>query len=183
MQEIWKDITGFEGCYQISNFGNVRRLDTKILFKGTLSIRKGREIKTTLNSDKYPTVVLCWKSLRKTHSVHRLVAMGFIPNPENLPQVNHKDGNKQHNHFNNLEWISPGGNQRHAYEMGLKSHSENSGMAKLTDEDVIAIKILLKKERVGSDNSVYKQIGEAFGVTPTTIKWIDKGRTWARITV
>jgi hypothetical protein len=183
MQEIWKDIKNFEGCYQVSNFGNIRRLDTLIPFKGTLSIKKGKVLKTTKNSKGYLTIVLCWKSYRKTYSVHRLVALTFLPNVNNKPQINHIDGNPLNNKVDNLEWCTFSENQRHAYDTGLKGKNENSGMAKLTNLQVIEIKKILKIKPDTSLNKFYKQIADMFNVSRTTIKWIDQGKTWANITV
>lgn len=93
--ETWKVINDFPN-YEISNFGNIRN-KTKLL-------------KIVPNKQGYNIVVLC-NGIRKTINVHRLVAAAFIPNPDNLPQVNHKDENKSNNHVNNLEWCDNTYNQ------------------------------------------------------------------------
>jgi hypothetical protein len=183
MYEIWKDIKNYEGCYQVSSRGNIRRLDTQIPFEGTLSIRQGREIKTTRNSKGYLTVVLCWKSLRKTYNVHRLVLETFVPRPDqNTLQVNHKDGNKENNSLENLEWCTASENQLHAYKYNLKGKGSKAGMAKLDENKVLEIKKRLKNNQENiAKNKLYKLIAKDYGVTGTSIKWIDKERTWRHV--
>lgn len=92
MKEVFLDIPGYEGLYQISNLGNVK------------SIRTGKLLKPAKDTSGYLLVWLYKNNNRKTIGVHRLVAMTFIPNPQNLPLVNHKDENKTNNAVNNLEW-------------------------------------------------------------------------------
>lgn len=101
MEEIWKDIEGYEGLYQVSNFGRVKSLGR---FKKNNQIKE-KILKPRINSSGYKQVSL-YNKFQKTYSVHRLVAKAFIPNPDNLPQVNHKDENKLNNHVNNLEWCN-----------------------------------------------------------------------------
>lgn len=92
MQEIWTDIAGFEGKYQISSFGNVRNAETL------------KPVKSYTSSNGYKQVNLVANSTKKLLLVHRLVAIAFVPNPYGLPQVNHIDENKFNNVFLNLEW-------------------------------------------------------------------------------
>lgn len=113
--EIWKDINNFEGYYQISNKGNVRSLTR---FDG-IRERKGQAIKPNLKPNGYLQVGLRKNGKRKWHSLHRLVAKHFIPNPENKSQVNHIDCNKQNNNVSNLEWATPKENLAHAHKNGL----------------------------------------------------------------
>lgn len=116
--EIWKDIKGFEGYYQISNYGNVRSLTR---FDG-IRERKGQQIKPVLKYNGYLQVGLRKNCSRKYVSIHRLVAIHFIDNPENKTQVNHIDCNKQNNHVSNLEWVSSKENLLHAREHGLRDN-------------------------------------------------------------
>jgi hypothetical protein len=175
MQEVWKDIEDFVGCYQISNLGVVRRLDTIIPFCGTLSTRKGRTLKSTRNSKGYDTIVLCWKSKRKTYTIHRLVAEVFIPKIPGKDQVNHIDGNPRNNAENNLEWVTPSENQVHAYNLGLKPKGSNSGASKLNEQQVLEIKKSLL------EGASRKELASRYNVTHSTIKWIDLGRTWRSV--
>ena len=110
MCEIWKDIEGYEGIYQVSNFGNVKSLSRLTHFENThksgYRLTKERILKSGVGSNGYSSVVLRKDGKSRTFMVHRLVALTFIPNLENLPEINHKDENKQNNHINNLEWCS-----------------------------------------------------------------------------
>ena len=99
-REIWKDIRGYEGKYQVSNIGNVRSLN----YRGVKG--KVKRLKTECNNCGYILVFLYKECKPKGYSVHRLVAEAFIPNPNNLPQVNHKDENKANNCVWNLEWCT-----------------------------------------------------------------------------
>lgn len=108
MQEIWKNVVGYEGIYEVSNLGNVRSLDRTVPSKYidvTANI-KGKQLKPIKNKYGYLRVNLCNDSGRKSKFVHRLVAMAFIENPNNFPQINHKDENKLNNSVENLEWCS-----------------------------------------------------------------------------
>lgn len=100
MEEIWKDIEGYEGLYQVSNMGRVKSLKNDIILKPY--ILRG-----------YEKVLLYKNKKRKHFQIHRLVAMAFIPNPDNKPQVNHKDENKTNNCVDNLEWCT--GHYNHNY--------------------------------------------------------------------
>jgi hypothetical protein len=114
--EIWKDINGYEGYYQVSNQGNIRSLDR---FDGVHD-RQGTIIKPTLKQNGYLQVGLRKHRARKWFGVHRLVAIHFIENPDNKPQVNHIDGNKLNNTVENLEWVTGKENQNHAARLGLR---------------------------------------------------------------
>src|SRR5690349_1969095 len=102
MEEVWKDITGYEGLYQVSNHGKVR--DSK----------RDKPRKVTMNCRGYGWIALTKEKKVQSFSVHRLVAIHFIPNPHNLPQVNHKNLNKMDNVVSNLEWCTQSENVRHA---------------------------------------------------------------------
>ena len=107
MEEIWKDIVGYEGYYQVSNFGNVRSLDRYVKNQmGTLSLRKGKITKQRYDKDGYKQVYLCKHGNVKYYFVHRLVAEAFITNPNNYPIINHKDEVKDNNCVDNLEWCT-----------------------------------------------------------------------------
>lgn len=105
--EEWRPINGYEGWYEVSNCGRVRSLDRTIAYKdGHVHEYKGRLLKSGTDRDGYLLVSLHKNGKVKAGKVHRLVAQAFIPNPDKLPQVNHKNENKQDNRVSNLEWCS-----------------------------------------------------------------------------
>lgn len=119
MEEIWKDIQGFEN-YQISNLGRVRTLN-KYVRQGLPKelVKKYKILKLIKNTHGYYSINLYKNTKCYRKDVHRLVAQAFIPIPKKLLQVNHIDGNKQNNDISNLEWVSAKENMQHASKMGL----------------------------------------------------------------
>ena len=95
-KEYWKPVVGYEGLYMVSNWGRVK----------SIKFGKERILKPVTNSSGYLLVGLYKNNIEKKYSVHRLVAEAFIPNPYNLPQVNHRDENKLNNNVDNLEWCT-----------------------------------------------------------------------------
>ena len=99
MKEIWRDIKGYEGIYQVSNYGRVK----KLVCKGST---KEKIRKTSKDKYGYDQIVLSKNSKSTTYKIHRLVAIIFIENPNNYPCINHKDENKTNNYVENLEWCT-----------------------------------------------------------------------------
>ena len=108
LKEIWKDVKDYEGLYQVSNLGRVKSLDRYIPNTNGVGVRmiKGVILKTTINNSGYETLALHRDGRTKRFLVHRLVGLTFIPNPENLSDINHIDENKFNNCVDNLEWMS-----------------------------------------------------------------------------
>lgn len=119
-QEIWKDVVGYEGLYQVSNLGRVKSVERYINRYYSKHVERKMFIKEKILSfgytAGYPLVSLCKNGVVKKQSVHRIVAIAFIPNPENKEQINHKDGNRANPSVNNLEWVTNTENQRHSWK-------------------------------------------------------------------
>lgn len=107
MEEVWRDIKGYEGIYQVSNLGRVKSLDRKIRHSKSKFLNvKGKVLKPKIGTSGYLEVDLRQNGKHQHCRIHRLVAQAFIPNPNNFPIVNHKDENKLNANVNNLEWCN-----------------------------------------------------------------------------
>lgn len=135
--EIWKDIKGFEGYYQVSNQGNVRSLDRIVENGGRLITRKGQVLCKGLSSYGYYHVVLSKGGKHKNFRVNRLVAEAFVPNPNNYPHVNHKNEIKTDNRAENLEWCT--GQYNHNYGTIKKRISDSGRNCKVKSKRVAQI--------------------------------------------
>jgi hypothetical protein len=113
--EIWRDVPGFSGELQASDSGKLRTIDRRDVLG---RFRKGVELKFEKHRTGYLRVKISHRRVQKTYSVHRLIALTFLPNPENKPEVNHKDSNRANNAVSNLEWSTKVENIEHAYEHG-----------------------------------------------------------------
>lgn len=160
--ELWKPIPGWQD-YQESSYGR-----TKSFHNG-----KQRIVKPKVNNQGYLCIALWKNSKRKDYRVSRLVALCFIPNPDNKPQVNHIDGNKFNNHVSNLEWVTDAENKRHAVDIGLRKSGQDHYKAKLTAEQVEFI-------RNNPDSLSGIELSKMFGVTKTTISKIQLGKVYKK---
>ena len=133
IEEIWKDVVGFEGVYKVSNLGNVARVRN-----GSL-----RELKKCpaggKNNCDYLYVSLTHRDKVRFSSVHRLVAEAFIPNPEGLPQVNHRDEDKFNNCVENLEWCTASYNNRYGTKIARGVESQKKSKSRRVDKKLEAI--------------------------------------------
>ena len=184
MLEVYKDIKNYEGYYQVGNLGNVRSLDRIVPHKtkGFLKL-KSRILKPSFSRDGYKKVVLQKEGMVRYFRINRLVADAFIPNPENKPCVNHKDGDKLNNNVDNLEWNTVQENNDHAWKIGLfgestinKMKKNNSGEGnpshKLTKENVLNIREL------HSNGMLQKDIAIKYSLNSSTVSSIVNNKSW-----
>ena len=178
MEEIWKDIAGYEGLYQVSNLGKVRSVQRSIVYNG-----KGKgsgthtypsiELKQGLNSVGYYPVSLSVNNHRKRYMVHRLVATAFCQHPIGKDYVNHIDGNYLNNKADNLEWLSCVENVRHAIVNNIhKIYGEDSHRAKFSNEQARIIRKIRNKGISTKDLTIL------LGVHKSCINRIYKGETY-----
>ena len=113
MEEIWKDIKGYEGTYQVSTLGRVKSVGRILSYKNHQDREQKETVMNPYKSRDYLGIVLYSCGKRKSFLVHRLVANAFIPNPDNKEEVNHKNGNKHDNRVENLEWVTHSENNLH----------------------------------------------------------------------
>lgn len=169
--EIWKDVIGYEGLYQVSDLGRVRSVDRYIKRNdGIIQHRKGKIILQTKNLDGYMQVKLCKDGKSRTVRVHRIIAESFIPNPDNLSDVNHIDCDRTNNIVLNLEWLSFKENIKHSHKKGhykrygeRNSNYKNNTLKRYYEENPHEKQKLSRK---GKQNGMCKKI-----------KLLDKNKT------
>ncbi len=159
--EIWADIHGFYGLYEISSWGRVRNSKLNI-------------IKSFKNNKGYFIVGLKKQGEQFKKSVHRLVGFAFVPNPDNKPQINHDDCDKENNYYKNLVWSTCMENNRHAQANGLcqNDSGENHWKTTLKEKEVLEIR---------ASNLSGKELSKMYGTTTSTIYHIKSRRSWKHI--
>ena len=176
MVEVWKDIKGYEGKYQISNLGNAKSLDRITIGKGVGNYRiKGKSLKKIISKQGY----ISYRIGDKLCRAHRLVALNFIPIPEAKPQVNHLNAIKSDNRAGNLEWVTPKENMKHAYLNNLVPilKGERCGASKLKEWQVREI-----RNRYANGNVYIRQLAKEYGVGKSLVAYIVKGeKVWKHI--
>jgi len=172
---VWKDVEGYEGFYQVSDTESVRSLDRVVNSNTGKRLFKGRMLKQGKNKHGYLTVSLC-NGVVRTKKVHRLVGKAFIPNPNNYPQINHKNGIKTDNRVENLEWCTSSQNIIHSFKNGLSSQiGEKNAFSKLTKRQVVEIKNKLFQGFKCVD------LAKKYGVNRVTISDIKTGKNWSHV--
>jgi hypothetical protein len=169
MREKWLPVDGYEGVYEVSNIGRVRRVCGG---RGSIA---GRILTCKTAPNGYQHVDLSIQDKKTRFLIHRLVATAFLGKPDFNAEVNHKDGIKTNNRMENLEWVTRGQNISHAYRTSLRVHADVGGSknprAKLTEAQVKEIREL--KGVIGQ-----REIAKRYGVARTTIQWIHQGKHW-----
>lgn len=172
-KEIWRDVPGYEEMYAISTWGRVKSLARFRKGKAGKPVRVHEKFRKVFFENGYPVVGLMKNSIGKKFGVHRLIALAFIPNPENKPEVNHKNGKKWDFRIKNLEWATRKENAEHASKTGLLPGRTRKPGKKLNDEMVADIRMLL------AAGMSRKEIAEFFEVSVFAITDIAIGRTWS----
>lgn len=165
----WRSIPGYEGLYEVSNDGQVKRLG------GTPKCHHERNLRPS-NRHGYPTVALCKNGKPNSFEVHRLVTRAFIGKQGNL-WVNHKNGNKTDNRLENLEYLTPGENTKHAYVIGMQPSrkGEGNGRSKWSGELVILVR------KLAESGVSRKEICRRFGVSKTWLQNVITNQLWSHI--
>jgi hypothetical protein len=171
VDEIWKDVLGYEGLYQVSNLGQVRSCDRMVKSKNGYRIAKGRILKLSMRN-KYLSTGICNLGKKITCDVHVLVAEAFLGARPSKHNVNHLNGVKTDNRLDNLEICSASQNTLHAFKMGLAKSGENHFEAKLTNSQVLEIRELLKQGKSG------KELTLLFGVNKVCISRIKSNKIY-----
>ncbi len=172
MQEIYKDIKGYEGLYQISNLGNIRSLDRQSWNGNSYFTLKGKQLKPANNGHGYLWVYLSKDGKTKYNYIHRLVAEAFIENPENKPCVNHIDFDRQNNCVENLEWVTYTENETHKNNNKQIDHKTNAKR-----KPVIATNLVTGKELYFDS---IREAGRQLNILHQSIQEICKGNTTRR---
>lgn len=177
IEEIWKDIDGLEGCYQISNFGRVKSLAR---YDYSTRYIKEKIMKPSKDKDGYLIIGLqCARKHKKqkTYRIHQMVAKAFIPNPFNLPEINHKDEDKTNNHVDNLEWCTTKYNLTYGHRLDCVK-GENNPKHKLTPDQVKTIRSVYIK---GDSEYGQSALGRKYGISHVSIASIIKRESWKHI--
>ena len=170
-KERWIKIKDYEDHYEVSNFARVRT--TERWAKNGVGVRivKSRILKNRWTNG-YAIVGLCKNNKAKNYYVHVLVAKAFVPNPLNLPQVNHIDTNKRNNLPSNLEWTTPKGNTDHAKENGLLPKGSEKINAVLKEHQI---------PKIRNDKGTYKQIARKFGISVSVVDKVRNRKMWRHV--
>ena len=168
----WKDIPGYKNRYQINNNGDVQSLRCK------WGERNPPKILTPyIDPIGYVRIGLSINSKTKTYCLHRLIANAFIPNPLNKKEVNHIDGNKQNNELSNLEWVTRAENAAHAVKNKLCAWGMSNHRSKLTDKDVLIIRMIFIPKKGGNRSRLAKQ----YNVSVRTINSVVHKESWQHL--
>lgn len=162
-EEIWKPIKGLEGYYEISSYGRVRSLDRYLKGShGSRQLKKGQIMKPIRMPNGYLSQGFNFEGKRHQYYIHRLVASAFIPNKNNLPEVNHKDENKENNNVENLEWCD------HTYNIRYGNTRKKIAQSRRNE----SIRPVIQKDLTGTILAIYRNssvAGEITGIDSSAI--------------
>jgi len=183
--EIWLPIPNFEGYYEASNMGRIKSLDRTIekpdekTGKISYMTRRGKIFKIRFKHNRrYMSIRLSKNGKTVGYPIHRIIAMIFVPNPDNKPQVNHINGIKTDNRAENLGWVNNSENILHAIDSGLMKYAigESHGSAIFTEDNVLRIRELYASKKYNLE-----EIGKMFNTNRSRIHEIVKRKTWKHI--
>jgi hypothetical protein len=185
METEWRKIPGCPIEFEVNRMGDIRTIDRIVID----SMGRSRRWPSLVRKPQRTPLGYCYFSRRdhgrganamKNFSVHRAVALAFIPNPENKREVNHIDGNPSNNRVENLEWVTPSENNKHSYDfLGRKAHPNpgiKNGNALLTEEDVVFI-------RKNHGLIPFKKMAAMIGVRKCCVEDVAYGKSWKHVTV
>lgn len=176
MEEIWRDVVGYEGYYKVSNIGNIKGVCRRVYsYNGGLTIPE-RQMIPYKHKCGYLKIALTKEHNPITYLVHRLVAIAFIDNPENKRTVNHKDGNRTNNGVANLEWMTHKENIIHSFtNLNRVAYHKGKYGKEYNPQCVRVIKTTLDGEYIEEYESV-RLAAEANGVKPPNIFSVLSGK-------
>ncbi|AXF54621.1 NUMOD4 domain-containing protein [Salicibibacter kimchii] len=177
--ENWKDVSGYEGYYQVSDKGRVKSLDRYVnKINGQRQFWKGKVKPFSVDKNGYLFTRLHKNHVAKNRRVSRLVAETFIRKPMTDEEVNHINGIKDDNRVENLEWCSSSENQQHAYRTGLNKNvrGHEHHMSKLTEQDVFDIKELYFNKTLNQN-----ELSRLYGVGQVSISRIVNNKRWKHL--
>lgn len=159
--EEWRNIPGYEGLYQVSNIGRIRSLDRLVMKWNGMRIVHSQIISQIRSGNGYMSVTLSRDGKKHQVTVHRLVAISFLDNPNNLPTINHKNGIRDDNRVDNLEWCSYSENNKHAFRVLGRNNSHAVPVRCIETGDVF---------------SSMTDAAQAFGITTTSVSGVANGK-------
>lgn len=182
IKEEWVDIKGFEGRYKISNKGEIVRYAVTDVYKSGKIINRGEKIiKPSISGNGYLKVGLNKDSKFYNKNLHRLLAEHFIPNPDNLPCVNHIDGNKLNNNLDNLEWCTAKYNSKHSFDNGMSNISEYSKYKVSNVSRRFTSKEIKEIRKLFNEGKTKKEISKIFNCCDSIIGNILNDKTYKNI--
>lgn len=176
--EVWRDVPGYEGRYQVSNMGRVRSVERTVpTCRGAVRLQRSRILKQTIGSHGYPGVALCNGGSRgKTYTVHSLVARAFLgPRPAGM-ETRHKNGRRDDPRAENLEYCTNQENQHDRRRHGTHNFGARNPVAKLTEDQVRLCRLLRK-----SNNATYASLARALKVSESTVRDACTRKTWGHL--